>query len=208
MPPPRTAEISRSHNSPCRASPARNGDTSSIVLFDGFFRDPTAERRRAPPSLWRFPATAIRLRGDRSSRSRIGLAGAVGLLRPLDHGADGGGLVTLRPEIIGAGQVRRRPKSLGENHVAAQRLQNVLPGPDGVRPPDLRHFSRLPGAQDIRDQAVARPVAPADHIAGARAGHRHALLGQERLPIAGDADLARGLARRIRIVAAEGSSSR
>src|SRR6185437_14498957 len=79
----------------------------------------------------------------------------------------------------------------------------MLPRPHRLGPPHFERLAGLPCAHGVRDQPILRPVAAADDVAGARAGHRHTLYGEVRVAIAADDDLARGFAGAVRIVAAE-----
>src|SRR5204862_1971988 len=87
--------------------------------------------------------------------------------------------------------------------VAEQRIEDVLPGADSVRLSYLQRCRRLPGAQRVRYQAVCRPVAAADDVAGAGACYGDAALRKESLPIAVNQDLGRGLAGTVGVIASQ-----
>ena len=65
---------------------------------------------------------------------------------------------------------RGRATACSEPEVARERLEHVLPGPHGVR---VAHLDRCAGDERpdaVGHDAVRRPVAAADHVAGAGAG--------------------------------------
>ena len=71
---------------------------------------------------------------------------------------------------------RRRARvveqALGQQQVAVQRLEHVLPRPQRLRVAKHDRLGPLDRANDVGDDAVDRPVAAADHVA--RAGRREA----------------------------------
>ena len=65
--------------------------------------------------------------------------------------------------------------------IAGERLEHVLPGPHGagVAYDHLVAAAQRPDA--VGHQAIARPVSPADHVAGPGAGHAHRRAGPKKL---------------------------
>ena len=58
----------------------------------------------------------------------------------------------------------------GEGDVAVEGLEDVLPGADGVRAADADGLAGEEAADEVGDEAVERPVASADDVAGAGGG--------------------------------------
>ena len=91
----------------------------------------------------------------------------------------------------------------GEGEVAAEGLEDVLPGAGGGGVAHGDGLAGLEGAHGIGDDAVFGPVAAADDIAGAGAGDADAVAFEERFAPGGDGEFGAGLARAVGIVAAE-----
>ena len=75
-------------------------------------------------------------------------------------------------EVPARGDVLALEQSLGQQQVARQGVEDVLPGADVFR---VAHGQRPPprgGPHQVGNQAVLGPVAAADHISGARGGDR------------------------------------
>ncbi len=86
----------------------------------------------------------------------------------LDEFADRDNLVFRRTEIPRPGElVTLRRSAMPEQEVAAERLQNVLPGTDGARTANDGSRSRLGRAGEVGDYPVDGPVAATNDIAGA-----------------------------------------
>ena len=67
-------------------------------------------------------------------------------------------------------------QAFGQREVAAQRLQHMLPRAHRVGVTDVCRLASFKSRQDVGDQAVCRPVAAANHIAGPCGGQRHTVL--------------------------------
>ncbi len=92
-----------------------------------------------------------------------------------------------------------------EEEVAAQGFEHVLPGADRIGRTHAQPSLRLHGADRIGHQPVLRPVAAADHVAGAHRGEARSVgTGEERVPGACRDHLGRRLRRAVRIGPAEG----
>jgi hypothetical protein len=79
----------------------------------------------------------------------------------------------------------------------------MLPWPHRVRRADHRRLARLERADQIGHQPVERPVAAADHVAGAHGGEQRAALRREvGTPIRRDRQLGRALAAAVGVVSA------
>jgi hypothetical protein len=63
-----------------------------------------------------------------------------------------------------------REEVLGEEDVAVEGIEDVLPGADGVRAADADGRAGEEAADEVGDEAVGRPVAAADDVAGAGGG--------------------------------------
>ena len=93
-------------------------------------------------------------------------------------------------------------QGLGQAQIAVQRLQHMLPGPGRLR---ISHYHRqagVEGTQGVGHQPVGRPIAAADHVAGASGADRDARLGQERRAVGRGHQFRTGLAAAVRVVAA------
>jgi hypothetical protein len=96
-----------------------------------------------------------------------------------------------------------------EEQVAAQRLEDVLPGADPVRVAHRDGLPRRERGDGVRDDPVPGPVAAADDVAGPGRGHHHAVLGdpprrEEGATPGGRHQLGRPLRHRVDIMAAHG----
>ena len=122
---------------------------------------------------------------------------------------DGLGVVVVGAEVVGSGEFRIvREQLLGEEEVAVERLEHVLPGADRVRVADADGLAGLEAADEVGDEAVGGPVAAADDVAGAGGGEGDCVLGKLAtreigLAVGGGDDLGAGLGAGVGIVAAE-----
>jgi hypothetical protein len=66
--------------------------------------------------------------------------------------------------------VARFEKALGKHEIRAQRIEHVLPGANGAWIADARRNATDKGRDQIGQQAVSRPIAAAERVAGARGG--------------------------------------
>ncbi len=107
------------------------------------------------------------------------------------------------PEIDSARRgLGRFHERLGEREVSSERLEHVLPGPDGIRIAQPDRLARLQRSDTVRNQPVGGPIAAADDVARARRGDRRAA-AEEALAKAAGQQLGAGLAAAVRIVSAE-----
>lgn len=76
----------------------------------------------------------------------------------------------VRAEVVGSGKspgARCSGEELfRETHVAVQWFENMLPGTNGMRTTNANWFAREKAPDEIWKEAVSRPVAAADDIAG------------------------------------------
>src|SRR3954454_23197418 len=79
----------------------------------------------------------------------------------------------------------------------------MLPRTRGLTVTNWDRFTAAKKADAIRNDAIGRPAATADYVPRAGGGDTHWRLRKERAPIRGDNQLSSGLARAVRIVAAE-----
>jgi hypothetical protein len=128
-----------------------------------------------------------------------------------DDPGDGLGVVVGGAEVVGGGEAGGvvGEQVLGEADVAVQGLEDVLPGADGVGAADADGLAGEEAADEVGDEAVERPVAAADDVAGAGGGEGDVVLGEfgggeEGLAVGGGDDLGAGLGAGVGIVAAEG----
>ncbi len=92
---------------------------------------------------------------------------APGRHQPLDQLRNGKSLARQGAEIpgIAPGGVVGLQHPSGQGEVAAERFQDVLPGPNGPRRADRHGPAGRQAADGVGHQPVAGPVAPADHVA-------------------------------------------
>ena len=141
----------------------------------------TVQRTRLGEVEARATSRARRARGEASSRSAAvsGTAGAPRPARqpdgrrsrpqPLDELGDRARARRVGPEV--QRPAAPRPvvqQALGEQEVAVQRVEHVLPGPDASGWRSASGSDRSQRADDVGHDAVGRPVAAADHVARAR----------------------------------------
>ena len=119
------------------------------------------EMHRSP----RRPASAGVLVGGRVATPTAAAPGRGGVVDELAHGDH---LAVVRSEVQRAGELGTAGQPFGVEEVAVQRLQHVLPRPDGAGHPQDRCLAGRPGADQVRQQSVRRPVATADDVAGPR----------------------------------------
>ena len=67
---------------------------------------------------------------------------------------------------------------LGERDVAVEGLDDVLPGSNGERAADADGLAGEEAADEVGNEAVGRPVAAADDVAGASGGECDLVLGE------------------------------
>ena len=135
-----------------------------------------------------------------------------------DDPLDGAGIVVGGSEVVGGGVLCGggavgREQVLGEAHVAVKGLEDVLPGADGVRAAGGDGGSGEKTADEVGNEAVERPVAAANDVAGAGGGYGYAMPGEvaggeEGLAEGGGDDLGAGLGGGVGVVAAEGGRFR
>jgi hypothetical protein len=70
------------------------------------------------------------------------------------------------------------PWSTGQEYfskpkVSVQGFENMLPRANGMRTANTHRLSRKKAADEIRNQAIRRPVASADDVAGTSSGNRN-----------------------------------
>ena len=93
-----------------------------------------------------------------------------------NDGLDRDGVLLVRTEIPSLGVFTRRfAQPLGEQQVAGERFEHVLPRTHRLRVAHLHGFAGDGGAHRVRNEPVRGPVAAADHVAGARGGERRAV---------------------------------
>ena len=108
------------------------------------------------------------------------------------------------PEVPGARRAGSLPQRLGQQQVAGEGAEHVLPGTHGGRVAHAQRRALLDRAHGVGQQPVLTPVAPSDHVAGAGARHpgRAGIL-EERAPVGGRDELGAGLRARVRVPAPE-----
>src|ERR1700736_1442795 len=99
-------------------------------------------------------------------------------------------------------------QALCKHQVASHRLEYVLPWTRCLGIADFENFSAGEGPEDIGYQAVLRPVAAANHIAGARRRDRNVVFRkslwiEEGIAVCADEKLGACLAIAVRIVTAQ-----
>ena len=119
-------------------------------------------------------------------------------------------ILSRRPKIpAGAPRCRRIGEHRGgERQITGERLEHMLPRPHGCRIP---HRHRLTGREvphDVGDDPVGRPVAAANHVAGADGRQLNAMFAEsaqrkEAPAVGGGHEFGRPLACTIGIMAAE-----
>jgi len=57
-----------------------------------------------------------------------------------------------------------------KRYVALERIENVLPGPNGIGMPNKDWIAGFKSADEVRNKAVFRPVSSANHVACTRSG--------------------------------------
>ena len=119
--------------------------------------------------------------------------------------ADRDHLLGIGAEVPGAGEAAGvLDQALGQEEVAAERIQHMLPGADPARLPQHGRPAGLPGPDQIGHQTVGRHVAAADHVTRARRGDADAGLRQVGPPVGRGHDLRTGLAGAVGLEPAQG----
>src|SRR4249919_4325338 len=85
----------------------------------------------------------------------------------------------IRSEIQGGWHVAWIADQLfGKDEIAGQRIENVLPGADGIRIAQDKFPSLRDCSYNIRHKTIVRPVAPPDHVAGTHGSDSRSTAGQ------------------------------
>jgi hypothetical protein len=122
---------------------------------------------------------------------------------------DGANVRIRGAEVVGGRKARVvGEKFLGEQDVSVQRLEDVLPGTNRVRPTNADGLAGEEAAHQVGQQAIAGPVAATDDVAGSGSGEGDAVTiesvdGKVGLAEGSADDLGAGLAAGVGIVAAE-----
>ena len=100
------------------------------------------------------------------------------------------------------------PKGGTKLQVAAEGLQDVLPGPDGIGAADADGLVTAKGADAIGNEVVRAPVAPADDVArpgggGAVGPVLRGILREERFQICAENEFRTTLGGTVGIMAAQ-----
>src|SRR5579862_522786 len=112
-------------------------------------------------------------------------------------------------KIVSSGVFRFLCEQLFRKYdVATDRIEHMLPGACGAGTPDQHRLLLLKSSNQVRNQAVFGPVAPSNHIPGARGRDGDGVFSQpfqwkERAPIRCGNQLCAGLAGGVGIVTAE-----
>jgi len=78
------------------------------------------------------------------------------------------GIVVVRAEVPAFSVLSTFGVELfGKRQIARERFEHMLPGPDRIRAADHDLATFFDGAHDIGNQPIQRPVAAANHVAGA-----------------------------------------
>ena len=85
-------------------------------------------------------------------------------------------------EIVGVVNAGARQRLLGQEQVAPQRLEHVLPRADRARMADREGATGRDRPEDVRHDAVDGEVPPAYHVAGTRRDDRPLGLARKALP--------------------------
>src|SRR5207302_10639851 len=102
--------------------------------------------------------------------------------------------------VNGSGRMNRRPKiprarkvmgvcvkTSSEGQVTVQGIQNMLPRTDGRRVPELDRAIFLQGSDAIGNDAIRRPIAAADDVAGPHRSRAQSLSCREiRISVTGE----------------------
>ncbi len=110
----------------------------------------------------------------------VGLALTPGGDHAVGDPLDGAGVVVGGAEVEGGGVAGgvSGEELFGERDVAVQGLEDVLPGADGVGAADGDGCAGEEAADEVGDEAIERPVAAADDVAGAGGGDGYAVVGE------------------------------
>src|SRR5262249_38994286 len=81
--------------------------------------------------------------------------------------ADRDGVILGWAEVPGGGEpLIALDETFAQEQIASEGFENVLPGADGIRPPEHAWLAGDDAANEIRDDAVRREIAAADDVAG------------------------------------------
>ncbi|MNE44071.1 hypothetical protein D3C80_1382820 [compost metagenome] len=172
-------------------------------LFQGVIQRPAGRPAKHLPRLagvQRQQAGFVRLgiAGNRPARLAWPTFG-----KAPDDLADAGQPCAVRAEVPGCGvSLGIGQQALRQLQIAHQRVEHVLPGAGRMGIAQDHFFTVLPGAEDIRQQALGRPVPATQYVARARRGQGHAGGTQERVAVAGAQQFDTGLAAAIGVEAA------
>ena len=88
--------------------------------------------------------------------------------------------------------------------IPGERVEDMLPGTHRKWPPHVQHGVMAPCAKRVGQQAIGRPVATAQHIAGARCRQCRGRIGQKGITVTGHHQFSGRLAGAVGIVTAQG----
>src|SRR5690606_33001324 len=108
----------------------------------------------------------------------------IGTAGQFNHIANGSPFMRIGAKVVGACQCRLGPQDFGQAQVTAQWLQHMLPRANGLGVTNAQGLARLPSPYGVWNESILRPVAAANHVAGARARDRNALLRQKGVAVA------------------------
>src|ERR1035441_9829147 len=138
---------------------------------------PTPASTGPPGSMTPTPAAGVELQVAGLVDAGVGVIDPGGAVAPegghfIGDPGNGLGVCIGGAEVVGA-RVRggvRGEQMLSERDVASEGFDDVLPGTDGKRAANADRLAGDEAADQVGNEAIGRPVAAADDVAGARGG--------------------------------------